>query len=522
MPRIWSAVQRKWGRPRTPAVSAVLGGLVVACSLISACSSSSAHSSSSSSSSSQSITIGYLQPPDSLDPAIGVAGQDYPYLFLIFARLINFNPTTGALEPGLASSWKFTGPNNLQFVMTIAKGNKFQDGTPVNGAAVKASLEHFLTGLNSPVLSSVKSISVPSPYTVVLQLSSPDSALPAEMADRPGMIVSPTALRKYGKNFGSHPVGAGPYAFVSEVSGASVTLKGVGKGAKLGQIIFQIFQSDTALVDAVKTGVVQVALGVQPDDVASLRADKQLQVSVGPSLGFNQILFNTKLTPTSNELVREAFNYALNRTAIANVATAGLGSAAWELVPQGSPYYDAADAPTFPYNVAKARQLMAQAGLSGGTNMTCVVSPGSGYDVTGPIIVQEEAAVGIHVQLRTVSTAEADQEYIVNGQYPCFMATWSGRPDPLLTYSGLLASNAEPNVGKQNLGFDTPLNQANAATNTAARQAIFDQMVQIFIKSAPMAVLYYSPEIVVLAKDVHGYVPNFQGKEDFSSLSLSG
>ena len=115
------------------------------------------------------------------------------------------------------------------------------------------------------------------------------------------MVVSPTAVAKYGSNFGIHPVGAGPYQFVSEVTNESVNVARFpgyrGGPAPLAGIDWKVYQTDMALVSAIKTGVVQVASGVSPNDVNSLKADSQLVVNVGPSSGITGYVLQCQAGP---------------------------------------------------------------------------------------------------------------------------------------------------------------------------------------------------------------------------------
>jgi peptide/nickel transport system substrate-binding protein len=470
------------------------------------------------------VSIGFESAPTSLDPADGNSGDDYPYLYLIYDRLIDFNAKTGALEPGLATKWGFTGPKDLEFDMTIRTGVKFQDGTPLDATAVMESLQHFQkVGLLTD-LAPVTSITAPTPTTVVLKLNTPYSPLPAILADRAGMIVSPTAVTKYGANFGIHPVGAGPYQFASEVTNASVNLSrfaGYWGGAPpLAAVDWKIYGSDTALVSAVKSGVIQVALGVAASDVSSLKSDSQLVVNVGPSLGIDDLYFNGKLAPANNAEFRQAFNYALNRSDINQVATDGLGSVAWQVLPAGAPGYAASESPTWPQNVAKAKSLLAQAGDSHVT-LNCVTLNGIGYENTGPVIQSQMAAVGIKLNIKFETVAEANDDFFAKKDVPCYFAGWSGRPDPAMTYAGLFASNGAYNPGGTNYGIDALNAQLNATTATAARDAIIAKMVKVMVQTAPFAPFYASPEIAVLSRNVGNYEPNYLGKEDFATLTLS-
>jgi peptide/nickel transport system substrate-binding protein len=473
--------------------------------------------------SSATVDIGFTSAPTSLDPADGNSGEDYPYLYLLYDRLIDFNAKTGVLEPGLATKWAFSA-NKLEFDMTIRTGVKFQDGTPLDATAVMESLQHFQTVGLVTDLAPVTSITAPTATTVVMKLKSPYSPLPAILADRAGMIVSPTAVAKYGTNFGIHPVGAGPYEFVSEVTNASVNLARFsgywGGSPPLAAIDWKVFQSDTALVSAVKSGVVQVALGVAASDVSSLKSDSQLVVSVGPSLGVESAYFNSTIAPANSALFRQAFNYALNRSDIAEVGTNGLGSVAWQVLPAGAPGYAASESPTWPQNVAKAKSLLTQAGDNHVT-LNCVTFNGLGYENTGPVIQSQMAAVGIKVNIKFETVAEAIDDFFAKKDVPCFLAPWTGRPDPAMTYSSVFTSTGGFNPGATNYGVDALNTQLNAATAPAARDAIIAQMVKVMIQTAPFAPLYSTPEIVVLSTKVGNYVPNFLGKEDFSSLTLS-
>ena len=469
------------------------------------------------------VTIGFTSAPTSLDPADGNSGDDYPYLYLIYDRLIDFNPVTGALTPGLATKWGFTGPQNLEFDMTIRTGVKFQDGTPLDAAAVVASLQHFMkVGLLTD-LAPVSSISAPTPTTVKIMLKSAYSPLPAILADRAGMVVSPAAVAKYGSQFGTHPVGAGPYQFVSEVTNEGVNLQrfsGYWQGpAPLAAINWKVIESDTALVSAVKTGVVQVALGVSPTDVSSLKSDSQLAVNVGPSLGVLDMYFNANIAPANNADVRQAFNYALNRNDITQVGTNGLGKVAWQMLPEGAPGYAASASPTWPQNVTLAKSLLAKSGHTSVT-LNCVTLNGLGYENTGPVIQAEEAAVGIHLNIKFETVAEANDDFFAKKDVPCYFAGWSGRPDPAMTYGSIWATNGAYNPGGSNYGVDSLVNQLNATYATPARNALIAQMVKVMVQTAPFAPFYSSPEVVVLSTAVKGYQPNYLGKEDFASISL--
>lgn len=471
------------------------------------------------------LSIGYTAPPSSLDPQQGTSGGDYAYLYLMFDRLITFDLKTGQLQPGLATDWKFSS-DGLTFTMNIRQGVTFQDGTPLDAQAVKFSLDRMKQLGDIPAqLGAVSSVEV-SGQSVILHLKSAYSALPAVLADRAGMIVSPTAAQKYGKDLGGHPVGAGPYQFVSQVSNSSVTLAKSPSywnkkvGPHLDQIVWKLFTNDTALVNAVRTGDIDVAYGVQPIDVNTLKADKALNVVVGPNLGFDMIYLNTSLAPTDSAQVRQALNYGLDRDALVQVGTNGTGQPSWAVVPPGNVYYPRSVDKGYAHNVSKAKQLMQQAGKSN-VSMTCLTFAGVGYETTGPVIQQELDQVGVHITIKQESLPQSVVDFYQNSSAPCFLSAWSGRPDPAITINSLFSRSSYYNAGKGDFGVDSMIAQLNATYDQAGRAKVIDGIFKTLEPEAPYVPLYTSPAIVVLERKVGGFVPSFQGKQDFSAAYLT-
>ena len=353
--------------------------------------------------------------------------------------------------------------------MTIRPGVNFQDGTPLDAAAVVASLQHFQKiGLLND-LQPVASITAPSSNKVVMTLKSPYSPLPAILADRAGMIVSPTAVTKYGSNFGTHPVGAGLYQFVSEVTNDSVNVVRFpgywGGPAPLAGIDWKVFQTDTALVSAIKTGVVQVASGVSPDDVNSLKADSQLVVNVGPSSGITDMYFNAKLAPVAiprppGLQLRPQSPGPLDGRHRRSRCRGLAGS------PPGFARLCRDRVSTWPQNVSKAKSLLAQAGYPNGLTLNCVTLNGIGYENTGPVIQSQEAAAGIKVHIKFETVAESNNDFFTKKDVPCYFAGWSGRPDAAMTYGQIFSSTAPFNPGQGNFGVDSLINQLYATYHT--------------------------------------------------------
>ncbi len=457
------------------------------------------------------ITIGTTLAPTTLDPATGSSGTDYQYLYFLFDRLIQSNPHTGALEPMLATSWKFS-PNKLSLTVRLRHGVKFQDGTPLDAqAVVRYSEEYIKDGDVVNDLQYVTSVTADGQYQVVYHLSQQNAQLPTGLADRAGMIVSPTAVAKEGKGFGTHPVGAGPYRFTSENPGSAYSFTrfdGYWNNTarpRVEHITFQEFSNDTSLVSAMRSGVIQVAAGIFPQDVATLKTDPNVQVAIGPSTGFDMAFFNASLKPLTDPRVRLAFNLALNRGAIMSAATDGLGRVANEPSAKGTAGYVPSLDPLWTYDPAKAKQILAQAGYAKGVNMSCYTYPGLGYDITVPILIAEEKAVGINIHVISGTPVQVVPWYTKNLS-PCYLSAWSGGTNPLSFYQVVLWGKSYYNAGKTDFGADQYINQFLTTYSTGGFQQLFTKILQAQKTDPGYAPIYGTPVINVYQKNIRGWI----------------
>src|SRR5262249_23939511 len=141
--------------------------------------------------------------------------------------------------------------------------------------------------------------------------------------DRPGMIVSPAGLKKWGADFGNHPVGTGPFKFESWTVGKSVTVRRFEDywdkdRIKLSGIDFHIIGNPTSMVAALQAGQLDFASNLDGVNLPVLRKNPNLVVKIEPTLGWGVLEFNTSLAPVDNVWVRRAMNMAIDRQALAN------------------------------------------------------------------------------------------------------------------------------------------------------------------------------------------------------------
>ena len=154
--------------------------------------------------------------PGSVDPMTGRNLTDFNVLYGVFDALVDFEPLTLELKPGLAKTWKFTDLKTL--VLGLVDGVFFHDGSPFNAEVVKFNLESYK---NDPRyngtsdLGSVEKVEVTGPNQVTIRLNKPNVGLPSILTNRVGLMVSPKSIQEKGPNADRNPVGTGPFKFVS-------------------------------------------------------------------------------------------------------------------------------------------------------------------------------------------------------------------------------------------------------------------------------------------------------------------
>jgi peptide/nickel transport system substrate-binding protein len=453
--------------------------------------------------------------PDSLDPATGVSGFDGFYLPLIYDPLMNTDPKTLNPTPGLATHWAFIGPDRLTFRIELRHGVRFQDGTPLDAAAVKASLDHYRNARVWFDLDPVESETVVDQYTIDLHLKSPYSPLPAILAGRAGMIVSPTALQRYGKDFSRHPVGAGPFKFQSWQPGAEVDLVRFADYWNKSSVHFngvdiKVIADTTAMTNAVRAGQIDLAplTNANAAVIAAMRRDSSVNTLVTNVNGLALITTNNKVPPFNNVLVRRAFEMAVNRQQLSDAVNGrGVGAGpAWEY--EAPTYWTySKDIPNYGYHPEEARRLLAQAGYPNGvTVQICNYNP----DTTAVQIEQQNmAAAGIILQIsqEPVNSCVAKMR---NASIPLVQIGWIGQASPYQTFQTMFSSSGTGSFGPYE-NVDALLAKIAATYTQEEQKPLYDQLNKTLYEQAPSIPLYYLVSVVSYSKRLHGLVTDISG-----------
>jgi peptide/nickel transport system substrate-binding protein len=480
---------------------------------LAACSSSgSTPANSSTSTSSAPFVIANTSSVQKLDPQIATNFLDLQALGLVYQPLVSLNSSL-QVEPDLASSWTFSS-DSKSVTFTLRSGVKFDDGSTLTSADVKASLERVLnpkTGAASASnIATVASISTPTPQTVTLQLTHPDFSILYGLTTTNLSILPATAIAA--GTIATKPDGTGPFKFVSWSPGTSLTLASNasywGGAPSIKQIVFRTIPDEQSIASALQAGTVQMGLLTQPQVVKTL-GSTSLQVHKELDLNYRALMLQDRTGPLANANARLAIQCALNRTDILANAALGQGDVVGP-VPLG-PYAPSATAGTCgTQNLTQAAHYLAAAGMSKGFSFTAITS--DALDATSEaqaVTAQSDLAkVGIHMTIDNLGENDYIQRWL-KGQFQAAFAENGANPDPYIMYGRYFGPGA--NLGVPS-GYSSPalaslLTNADENPSASTRASLYAQISAYLVNNAVWIWLFDSYDYTILASNVHGYAP---------------
>lgn len=461
----------------------------------------------------QTLQVGLGAAPANLDMT-QTAGAAIPQalMYNVYEGLVKLD-ANASVQPLLAKSWTIS-QDRLTYDFTLQSGVKFSNGDAFTANNVKFSLDRVPTWkANTPTyLAAIKSVDVVSPTEVKINLKEPDNNLLFWLAGPLGAMFDPNEV----SDLANTAIGTGPYVLDRYNTNESLILKRNdhywGTEPKLSQVTLRYYADANGPVNALRSGDIDAVYESQAaDQVKQFQADDQFNVKIGTTQGITVMSMNPGKPPFNNKLVRQAIVYGVDRNAINTAATEGLGKVLGAPVPPTDPWYtDFAD--KYPYDPAKAKRLLAQAGeshLSVDFNV-----PNLPYCQTIAQVVKSDLAkIGVTVNLQT-------QE---------FPAVWLdktfGQKDYQLTVINHVESRNIFNYGDPSYywNYDNPqvqklLNQAAAAPGDGPYATDMKKVVDILVDEVPGDWLYNAPNIVITKKSVTGIEANDNGV----SLDLTG
>ena len=470
------------------------------------------------------LTVALAEDPDKLDPTLGrsLVGRE---VFANFCeKLYDINAQL-RIVPQLAATLPRVSPNGKTVTIKLRSGIKFNDGTPFDASAVKTTLDRDLTlsgSARAVEIKPVTKVTVLSPTMVQLTLSSPYAPLTAALADRAGMIMSPTQLGKLGADFGTNPICVGPFSFVSRTTGTQIVLKKStdyydASKVNLDQVIFKIITDSNVRVANLKSGDVNVAERLAPTDIAGVKSNKKLSLISVASIGYQGLTINIGNTngvgnPVgkvntalgSSPALRQAFADALDRDVINKVVFSGFYQPVCSPIPARSPFSDKQPCPK--RDLATAKKLVAASGVATPIPVSMVIGTSPDQARFGEVIQALEKEAGFNVQLMPTEFASSLNQTDA-GKFDVFAIGWSGRVDPDGNIYNFMHTGGALNIGGlSNPVIDKALEDSRVTSRLATRKKDFATALAEQAKENSLIYLYTQQLYLGIGKNVRGLV----------------
>ncbi|MGN7478474.1 ABC transporter substrate-binding protein [Solibacillus silvestris] len=495
----------------------------------------------SSSSTPQVLVFGRGADSVSLDPGIVTDGESFKVTQNLFETLLNFGEQDTTIHPGLAKEWKVS-DDGLTYTFQLQEGVKFHDGTDFNAEAVIKNINRWKGGkeedfyyFNSMFKAEgediIKDVTAEGDHTVIFTLTRPQAPFLKNLAMSPFGIGSPTAFEAAGDKFGDQPVGTGPFKFTDWKRNDSITIEKFAdywqEGLpKLDKVIFRSIPDNSARLNELMAGNIDLADGVNPSDGKTVEGDSTLQLIERPSMNIGYLGLTNTRAPFDNKLVRQAVNYAIDKQAIVDAFFEGRAEVAANPMPSSISGYNDAISP-YPYDPEKAKSLLAEAGYDGKEIELWAMPVPRPYMPDGAkvaeVIQKNLEDVGIPSKIVTFEWATY-LEKAKNGEADAFMLGWTGDNGDADNFIYTLLD--KDNIGSNNYAFYSNeevhglLIKAQSETDENVRNDLYKKAQEIIHEDAPWVPLAHSTPLLAAKAGVKDFKPHPTGSDKLDKVSI--
>jgi len=490
------------------------------------------------------LTVGWSSPPDTLNPATTGARSVGPLDATMFETLVYLKPDLKP-TPGLATKWSVS-DDGKSYTFDLRKGVTFHDGTPFNAAAVVENVR-YITDKNTQstialgLLGTCTQAEAVSDLQVKISCSAPYAPLLAQLGEPYLGIQSPAAIKKYGKDLGQHPVGTGPFKFVSYTPNQSLILEknasykwapeAVGQQgpAKLDSLKFDFVPNNQSRIGALESNhaqVIQATPGVFYKQFAN-----KYTLEPNPISGMGIFApINASQWPTDDPAVRKAITYALDRPALVNAAGAGVFPPNETPVSKGMLGYDASLQGQQPHDQAKAKAALEGGGWTkqsdgwykGGKKLQLkitAISTSSTYPAIAQAMQANLAEVGMTASVVPLgSSAWVDGN--VKGDFNITPLTYVAVDPDALSFWFLPGSFYNWSHYTNDALTDL-LTQGRIQTDEAKRKDIYVKAQKLILDASVLYPIYENQDLLAASKKVTGLSYSGGGFESFYKVSVS-
>lgn len=485
------------------------------------------------------LVIGKTADPQTLDPGVTMDNNDWTASYHAYQRLVRYKTVGGKgsteVEPELAESWKVS-KDGLTWDFKLKAGNKFDDGTAVDAAAVKFSFDRMF-GLKqgpSEAFPANTAVTVTGPMNVRFQLASAYTPFLYTLANNGAGIVNPKVESKARDGdaakawLAGNTAGSGPYRVASWEKGQSLVLEPnphfAGPKVASSKVRIKIVGEASARRLQLENGDIDIAEDLPSDQLSAMKAKPGLKIEEFPSLSTTILYLNNKKPGLDKPEVRRAISWAMDYSGIIDGILDGKAKQLRGPIPVGMWGAD----PTvfqFKQDLGKAKAELARAGIKL-TKLSFLYSDRDPrWEPIGLTLQANLAALGIDVKLEKIAQA-AYRERLGKGEFEIAVGNWSPDfADPYMFMNFWFDSKKQGMAGNRafynNSKVDALIRTAASETVQAERVKLYKQAQDIVVQEAPYVLLYQKNSQIALRDSVSGFVFNPMLEQIYNLGSMS-
>ncbi len=446
--------------------------------------------------------------PPGLDPTANTAAAiDRVVWANVFETLVTVDDQ-GQILPGLAKEWNISTDGNV-YTFSLRAGVKYHNGEPFNAQVAKWNIERAMgpktVNPHPEYFRVIESIQTPAENTLKITLKDVDALFLVHMAEGDASMLPISGY----KDAKSHPIGTGPFKFAKWVRGDRVELTRFDgywnpELPYLDKVTFRFISDASAQTAALMAGDIDVIGWIgSPETALELAKDKRFKVLDGASTSDMILSTNNKAEPFNNLKIRQAMAHAIDRKMIIDLAMSGFGTPIGSHWSPAAPYY-ADMTGTYPYDLEKAKKLLAEAGYPDGFEAVLQVPPKYAYTVrVGEVLVDQFSKIGIRLKMENIEWGQWIKRIFLNKEYQLTIIGHAEAWD-----IGIYA-NPKYYFQYDSQEFRDAYAKALKAPNEKEKAKWFGETQQIIARDAVNGFLISSPSLPVMKAEVMGWWKNY-------------
>lgn len=456
-----------------------------------------------------SLAVAIPQDPDGLDPHRTVAAATFEIACNIYDTLVNVDPA-GNLIPGLARSWRCS-EDGLAWTFELEPQVYFHNGRRMTAQDVVYSFQRLLDPATACPRAKdyqiIDSVTAPRADCVEFRLRAPQAAFLSNLAMGWTAIVPEEAAG----DLVAHPVGTGPFRFVEWLPNQRVRLARSDRYFKRGlpyldEVTFQVIPDAPAQAQSLKAGAVDVVPHLPGELAADIASAPGCRLVTAPANMVQIMAVNNARKPFDDVRVRRAVAWAVDKRAVIDGAVWGYGTVIGSHMPPVSPYYVDLSGRYQPADAARARSLLAEAGLPSG--FETVISLPAPYDMhcrAGEVIADQLARAGIQARLEKVEWGSWLENVYSGRRYQLTVIAHTGRLDPDPFLNRYTSGSQENYMNYNNPAYDDLIARAAVMTGAEGRRAAYARLQEMLADDAVALYIQAPHELVGLRAGIGGF-----------------